>query len=431
MGPWHIGLSIVATDVGGGFSIGLGGLGFVMGLSGSWLLFTGFLGAWLSAVFIIPKIKKIDRVNKFLTYPDFLRFRYNNKVATVAAVISGLGYLGFTSAQILAGVTLSSNTIFSDIPTDIDPATLAFIVIGFIIIGYTVLGGIKAVIITDTYQWIILLTGLIVFAIPITIYETGGISEFVSKLPDEFFRLDNVSVVQFFNWMITTIPIWLIAMTLYQRMYATKDVKEAKKAWYIAGFMEYPIMAFAGVFLGMSARIFFPEAEAESGLPLLLKEILPIGVKGIVIAAYFSAIMSTADSCLIASSGNLVNDILEKFAGMKKISFIRLSQVSTLLIGIISILLASYFTNVLDIILYAYSFMVGGLFIPTLMAYFKKKVNSGAAIYSMIAGGISTIALIILAEQKIIELPFGLDPVFFGIAISLITYFVAEKIKKD
>ncbi len=40
MGSWHIGLSVVATDVGGGFSIGLGGLGFIMGLSGSWMLFT-------------------------------------------------------------------------------------------------------------------------------------------------------------------------------------------------------------------------------------------------------------------------------------------------------------------------------------------------------------------------------------------------------
>lgn len=52
----HIGLSVVATDVGGGFSIGLGGLGFTMGLSGSWLLFTGLLGAWLSGVLLIPKV---------------------------------------------------------------------------------------------------------------------------------------------------------------------------------------------------------------------------------------------------------------------------------------------------------------------------------------------------------------------------------------
>ena len=59
MNAWHIGLSVVATDVGGGFSIGLGGLGFVMGLSGSWMLFTGLLGAWISGVWLIPRIYKI------------------------------------------------------------------------------------------------------------------------------------------------------------------------------------------------------------------------------------------------------------------------------------------------------------------------------------------------------------------------------------
>lgn len=50
MHAFHIGLSVTATDVGGGFSIGLGGLGFTMGLSGSWMLFTGLMGAWLASV---------------------------------------------------------------------------------------------------------------------------------------------------------------------------------------------------------------------------------------------------------------------------------------------------------------------------------------------------------------------------------------------
>ena len=56
IGSLHIGMSVVATDVGGGFSIGLGGLGFAMGLSGSWMLFTGLVGAWLSAVWLIPRV---------------------------------------------------------------------------------------------------------------------------------------------------------------------------------------------------------------------------------------------------------------------------------------------------------------------------------------------------------------------------------------
>ena len=94
IGASHVGMSIVATDVGGGFSIGLGGLGFVMGISGSWLLFTGLVGAWLAAVFIIPKIKLIDAKHGMLTYPDFLRHKYGDKVALIAALISGIGYLG-------------------------------------------------------------------------------------------------------------------------------------------------------------------------------------------------------------------------------------------------------------------------------------------------------------------------------------------------
>ena len=53
--------------------------------------------------------------------------------------------------------------------------------------------------------------------------------------------------------MITIIPIWLVGMTLYQRMYACKNEREAKKAWFIAGLFEYPVMAFTGVFLGMCA----------------------------------------------------------------------------------------------------------------------------------------------------------------------------------
>ena len=117
----HVGLSIVATDVGGGFSIGLGGLGYAMGLSGSWLLFTGLVGAWLAAVLIIPQVKAVDKKHGMYTYPDFLRFRYNGRVALVAALISGIGYLGFTGGQILAGAKLASATIFNKIPLNVDP----------------------------------------------------------------------------------------------------------------------------------------------------------------------------------------------------------------------------------------------------------------------------------------------------------------------
>src|SRR5690606_2770078 len=86
MTRWHIGLSVVATDVGGGFSIGLGGLGFIMGLAGSWMLFTGLVGAWLSSIILIPKIYKLGSASKFLTFPQVFKHFFNGKVAFLAGI---------------------------------------------------------------------------------------------------------------------------------------------------------------------------------------------------------------------------------------------------------------------------------------------------------------------------------------------------------
>lgn len=421
--PSHVGMSIVATDVGGGFSIGLGGLGFLMGLSGSWLLFTGLVGAWLAAVFTIPRIKKIDAAHSMLTFPDFLRHRYNNRVATVAAVISGIGYLGFTAGQVLAGAKLAAGSVFADI-TIIDPLHLSLYVMAGIIIIYTVLGGLKAVIYTDTVQWIVLLSGLAIFGIPYALIrvgkDVGGIINIPKQFPVKFLTLTNVSTVQLVNWAFTIIPIWFIAMTLYQRIYACKDVKDAKRAFFTAGLLEYPIMAFLGVILGMLARIRFPAAEAEMAMPMLLTAVLPVGITGVVIAAYFSAIMSTADSCLIASSGNWVNDIIERYVwkGVSQKQSVKISQVVTLIIGLLAILIAGSFTSVLDIILEAYAFMVAGLFIPTLGAYFWKRSNATAALVSMLCGGGTTLFLIFSR----IDTYRDLDPSIYGIGVSLILF---------
>ena len=424
----HVGMSIVATDVGGGFSIGLGGLGFVMGLAGSWLLFTGLAGAWLAAVLIIPKIKSIDKQYGMLTFPDFLRQRFNNKAALVAAVISGIGYLGFTGAQILAGAKLAAGSVFSSI-TCMEPLDLALYVMAGIVLLYTVLGGIKAVIYTDTIQWNILLGGLLIFGVPYAYMEVGGWDVLSSQLPAEYFSLANISISQLLNWLFTIIPIWFIAMTLYQRIYACRSESDAKKAFYIAGILEYPVMAFLGVFLGMTARVFFPDAEAEMGMPMLLSTVLPVGITGIVMAAYFSAIMSTADSCLIASSGNFTNDIIERhwLKGLSQKRLIQVSQAVTLIVGSLALIIASAFQTVLEIILHAYSFMVAGLFFPTLIAYFSKKRDAAAAVSSMLFGGSLTLVLIFVQ----IKLPLGLEASIFGTAASILTYYSVYNLKNS
>lgn len=415
----HIGLSVVATDVGGGFSIGLGGLGFTMGLSGSWLLFTGLLGAWLSGVLLIPKVSDLARKKGFFSFPQFLGYVFDKRVALLAGVISAIGYIGFTSSQLLAGAKLASST-FGTLSLN-----QALLIMGIVAVCYTVLGGLKAVIYTDTVQWIVLMVGLIFVGLPFAYVKIGGMEAIRSTLDPSFLSLTAISWQKIVNWMFTIIPIWFIGMTLYQRIYAAKDTKTAQKGWFIAGLFEYPLMAFIGVVLGMFARVALENGllagyditnmDAEMGLPVLLRTVLPVGFLGIVLSAYFSAIMSTADSCLMAASGNILTDVLKKH---KSKNGLRYSQILTLLIGILALLIALKMTSVLELMLHSYSFMVSGMFIPLLAGLFSKKPNSLAALMSMIIGGVSTLILIISE----ISLPLGLDPSIYGIGAALLTY---------
>ncbi len=427
MSSLHIGLSVVATDVGGGFSIGLGGLGFLMGLSGSWLLFTGLIGAWLSSVFLIPKVSKLARRKGFLSFPQFLGSVFDKRVAMLAGIISAIGYLGFTSSQILAGAKLASST-FSDL--SLNNALLAM---GVIAVGYTVLGGLKAVIYTDTIQWIILITGLLFIGLPVSYISIGGMEVIRDTLRPEFLSLGNVSWQQIVNWMFTIVPIWFIGMTLYQRIYAAKDTKTAQRGWYIAGLFEYPVMAFLGVILGLFARVALEngllpgyavgDMDAEMGLPVLLKTVLPVGLLGIVLSAYFSAIMSTADSCLMASSGNILTDLLKKHNAKKSLGY---SQLITLFIGISALFLALKMENVLELMLLSYSFMVSGLIVPVLAALFTHNADANAALVSMITGGLTTLVLKLIN----MNLPFDLDAILFGITVSFLVYIMISKFKR-
>ena len=435
LGSLHIGLSVVATDVGGGFSIGLGGLGFLMGLSGSWMLFTGLIGAWLSGVILIPKMNRLSKKINLFTFPQIFKHYYGAKVALVAGIISAIGYLGFTSSQILAGAKLASSSFVGLSMTN------ALIIMGAVAVIYTVIGGLKAVIYTDTVQWIILMSGLIFIGIPLSYAKIGGIEAIRATLPSEFLSFTNLTWQDFVNWCIIIIPIWFVGMTLYQRMYACKDVKTAKRAWFMAGLFEWPIMALMGVVLGLFAKVGFDqgmftqlgyapgtEIDAEIGLPLLLRQALPVGLMGLVMASYFSAVMSTADSCLMAASGNIVTDIIQHFKPNNKgyTRELRQSQLVTLLIGIAALSIALYMENVLELMLLSYSFMVSGLLVPVIAAIFFKQKNALAAIFAMIVGGSTTILLNFLP----VKLPLDLDANLYGILASLLIFIIVTKLNK-
>ena len=125
----------------------------------------------------------------------------------------------------------------------------------------------------------------------------------------------------------------------------------------------------------------------------------------------------------MASSGNFVNDVIERHLLPGTTKSIKLSMWATFVIGSSAVLIAAQFSMVLDVILYAYAFMVSGLFIPTLGAFFWKRGSANGALISMMGGGFLTLLL----QTGIIHLPdkmmaFGLDFGFYGIVFSALLY---------
>ncbi|MFZ1333522.1 MAG: sodium:solute symporter family protein, partial [Flavobacteriales bacterium] len=165
--------------------------------------------------------------------------------------------------------------------------------------------------------------------------------------------------------------------------------------------------------------------DPEMGLPLLLRAILPVGLMGIMLSVYFSAILSTADSCLMAASGNLLTDIVERFRPTQSMKHtLRLSQIFTLGLGAIAIAIAAVMENVLSLMLHSYAFMVSGLLVPLVAAIFFGKRNAQAALAAMIIGGCTTVSLSLLD----VALPFGLDANIFGITAATLSFILVSQL---
>ncbi|MDH3244369.1 MAG: hypothetical protein OEM26_07125, partial [Saprospiraceae bacterium] len=174
--------------------------------------------------------------------------------------------------------------------------------------------------------------------------------------------------------------------------------------------------------IGMSSTT---EMDPELGLPLFLSHVLPVGVMGLLMSAYFSAIMSTADSCLMAASGNLITDIIGEIR-QKLATSVRLSQLLTFAIGTIAIIIAMQMEQVLALMLHSYAVMVSGLLIPVVMMLLIKNPSSVAALTAMMIGGGTTLFLTLGTWV----LPYGLDPIVFGLSVALVSYVVVQFIDR-
>lgn len=406
-----------ATDLGGGFSIAMGGLGFTLGISGSWLIAISGLSVVMVSFLMVPKVKRwADKVSG-LTTGDLFEARFDRRTGLVAAIVIGVAWFTFVGGQIIAGGKLLQVTLEINL-------TFAVVLSGTVILAYTALGGLKAVIYTDVFQMLILLVGIVFLAVPIGLYQVGGWSGLVEHFgsdPATASMIDWGAVTwkQALGWFFAIFPVWFISIAAMQRIVAARDEKTARRAFFLTGVpIEWPLFAIGSTLIGMIARMLFPDlADAELATPTVIMQLLPVGIAGIVIAAYIAAVMSSADSALIGPVAIFTNDIYRKQINPQATGaqLVRVARAATLILGVLAIGIAYLVPNVLDLILYAYTFGAAGLFFPMLGLLFWQRTTATGAFWSMLAGGGSAVA------WAIADNPWNLDiaPSYMGWLVGL------------
>ena len=407
--------STAATDLGGGFSIAMGGLGFTLGVSGSWLIAISGLSVVMVSFLMVPKVKRwADRMNG-LTTGDLFEARFDRRTGTTAAVVIGIAWFTFVGGQIIAGAKLLQVTMEINL-------TIAVVVSGAIILAYTAMGGLKAVIYTDVFQMFVLLIGIVFIAVPIGLYHVGGwsgIVEHFSANPDtaSMVQWDALSWKQILGWFFAIFPVWFISIAAMQRIIAARDEKTARRAFFLTGVpIEWPLFAIGSTLIGVIARMLIPDlADAEMATPMVILHLLPAGIAGIVIAAYIAAVMSTADSVLMGPVAIVTNDIYRKHLrpDASEKSLVRVARISTLVLGVLGIGMAYLVPNVLDLMLYAYTFGAAGLFFPMLGLLFWPRTTASGAFASMLGGGGSAVLWAMLGE------PWDIGASYMGWCIGL------------
>lgn len=285
---------------------------------------------------------------------------------------------------------------------------IAIAVCGVIILGYTFLGGLWAVLITDVIQFVVVAVAVAVL-IPLALHRVGGFGSFLEQTPGGFWR--PVAGDYTWPWVLAFGAVLLLTYAAkwpyVQRYYAVGSDAEARKVGYLVG-----VLMFAGppllFFPAMAARVFMPGIpDANDVYPLLCRELLPVGMTGIVIAAMFSATMSMLSSDYNAGASVITSDIVKPLLGkgVSERKLVWVARWSTFLIGILALgiaLILARAANLEDLVKYMarlFGTLMPPVAIPMAAGLLSHRASNRGAILGFLLGTAFGIGAFFLSQQ--------------------------------
>lgn len=381
-----IGASLFASNISAEHFIGLAGSGAAGGLAVGQFEWLACLILLLLGWLFVPFYLKTG----VFTMPEFLERRFNSACRTYLASVSLLAYV-FTkiSVAVYAGALVLKTILGWNIWVG---ATVLIIATGL----YTVFGGLRAVIYTDFLQAGVLIGGGLLLTV-LAVSEAGGMGAIFNQLPSSHFNLWKPMSDPDFPWTgvmfgapILGIWYWCTDQMIVQRTLAAPNLDQARKATLFAGFLKL-LPVFVLVLPGMAGMILYPELKPDEMYVNLVNNLLPVGIKGLVIAGLLAALMSSLSSVFNSSSTLVVMDFYRKFrpeAPDKEL--VRAGQISTIVLVIMGLAWLPL-VGLMSDQLYLYLQSVQAYISPPIAAVFLagllwKRANGSGAFAALMTG---------------------------------------------
>ncbi|WP_020527027.1 sodium:solute symporter [Flexithrix dorotheae] len=388
-----IGSALFASNISTVHLVGLAASGFSDGLIwGNFEWMAVFVLIILGLIFA-PFYYK----NKIATLPEFLEKRYN---AVVRSCLAFMGLLGALFMHI--GVSLYAGAIVFEHFFSIDVYVSIF-TISFITALYTVIGGLQSVVVTETIQTVILIAGSVILTIyGILALPENGIDCWealkIAAKPEQLSIIPTAQNSSGLTWqaIILGYPIlgiwyWCADQTIVQRVLGAKTLKDAKIGPLFAGGIKIlPVFIF--VFPGVLGYVLFKDiiSEPNDTFPVLITELLPTGLKGLMAAALLAALMSTIASAL-NSAGTLVSiDIVKRFkpgiTGKQQVLIGRITAVIVMFVAISWSPLVAKFNSIFEAINILLTVISPPITTVFIWGIFWKRGNHIGAVATFIGG---------------------------------------------
>tara|TARA_B100000674_G_scaffold373342_1_gene315822 strand:- start:3487 stop:5175 length:1689 start_codon:yes stop_codon:yes gene_type:complete len=423
---WAIGASLIAANISAEQFIGMSGSGFALGLaiaSYEWMAAITLLvvGKYFLPIFIEKKL---------YTIPEFIEKRYSTNLKTILAVfwIALFIFVNLTTVLYLGGKAL--DTIIGS--GDGSIIFISIVCLGFFAAAYSLWGGLAAVAWTDVIQVILLIFGglLMTYFALINVTDSGnfieGLKFIYNKIPERFTMilskgeiitpngrdawndLPGIAVLVGGMW-VANLYYWGFNQYIIQRTLASKSLEEGQKGIAFAAFLKLiiPIIVVlpgmiayvmnldeSGILTKESVDIGFIGSNGniinDNAAPWLIKNFIPAGIKGLILAALSAAIVSSLASMLNSTSTIFTMDIykslINKNADDK--SMVKIGRLSVLVSLIIAMIIAPQLGNLGQVFQFIqeYTGVVSpGILAVFLMGLFYKKATNNAAIWGVIS----------------------------------------------